>query len=261
MATKLSAGDAQQAAALREEVALANRLLHHYGLGAYEGHVSARVPNTDLVLIRARPAVSLDRVQPADLMLIDLDGNAVEASADYPERVTSWALHTEIYKARPEVASVTHTHQKWCTVFGIAGRDVLPVIHPPTASVAAETWPVYAEAGGTVTTPEQGRRVAEVLGGNVACHLRNHGMVFVGTTVSKAMLAAADAEEQAEVTWRAMLAGTPEPIDMKYLANEVKKRWEPPKEDVRDGVARGEWGNQKWLDDHREASEERGITL
>ena len=247
--------------ALREQVALANRLLHHYSLGAYQGHVSARVPGTDLVLIRARPAVSLDRVQAADLMVIDLDGNVVEARASYPERVASWPLHTEIYKARPEIASVAHTHQKWCTVFGIAGRDVLPVIHPPTASVAADAWPVYDEAGGEVHEPVQGQRVAELLGSSVACHLRNHGMVFVGTTVSKATLAAADAEEQAELTWKAMLLRAPEAIPMRYLASEVKKRWETPKPDVRDGVPRGEWGNQEWLDEHRDASWERGITL
>ena len=63
--------------ALREQVALANRLLHHYGLGAYQGHVSARIPGTDHVIIRATPAVSLERVEANDLMVIDLDGNVV----------------------------------------------------------------------------------------------------------------------------------------------------------------------------------------
>jgi L-ribulose-5-phosphate 4-epimerase len=246
---------------LRGQVALANRLLHHYSLGAYEGHVSARVPGEDLVIIRARPAVSLSRVQPKDLMIVDFHGNVVEYNPEYPDRVNGWSLHTEIYKARPEIASVTHTHQKWCTVLGIAGRDVLPLLHPPTASVAAEAWPVYDEDGGLVHNPEQGQRVAELLGNNVACHLRNHGMVFVGTTVSKSVLAAADAEEQAEITWLSMLAGTPEPIEMKYVEAEVAKRWEPPKPDVRDGVARGEWGNQEWLDDNRDAAWVRGISL
>lgn len=246
--------DDAQLQALREQVALANRLLHHYGLGAYQGHVSARVPDSDLVLIRATPSVSLERVEADDLMLIDLDGNVVQASKRYPGRVGSWALHTEIYKARPEVNAVTHTHQKWCTVFGLAGRDVLPVIHPPTASVAAERWPVYTGTPDAIDSPEKGAAVASWLGGNVACHLRGHGMVFVGTTVSKSMLAAADAEEQAELTWRAMLVGTPEWIEEEYLAADVAKRWEPPKPDVRDGVARGEWGNQEWLDEHRDAA-------
>ncbi len=248
-------------AELREQVALANRLLHHYGLAAYQGHVSARVPDADLVLIRARPAVSMSRVQAADLMLIDLDGSVVEASAEYPERVPAWALHTEIYKARPEVQSVVHTHQKWCTVFGIAGRAVLPVMHPPTASVAAEPWPVYAENGGVVSGVAQAKRVADLLGGGVACHLRNHGMVFVGTTVSKAVLAAADAEQMAELTWQAMLVGTPEVIPTAVMRADIDGRFAPPTPDVRDGVARGEWGNQVWLDEHPDASFERGVWL
>ena len=86
-------------------------------------------------------------------------------------------------------------------------------------------------------------------------------MVFVGTTVSKATLGAADAEEQAEVTWLAMAVSEPEAIEMKYLQVEVDKRWEEPKPDVRDGVARGEWGNQEWLDHNPDASWVRGIAL
>ena len=201
--------DEAQEQALREQVALANRLLHHYGLGAYQGHVSARLPDSDLVIVRAAPAVSLERTEASDLMIINLDGEVVQADERYPRRIGSWALHTEIYKARPEVNSVAHTHQKWCTVFGLAGRDVLPVIHPPTASVAVEAWPVYTGPASAIGSQEEGAAVASLLGGNVACHLKGHGMVFVGTTVSKAMLAAADAEEQAELTWRAMLLGTP----------------------------------------------------
>ena len=253
--------DEAQEQALREQVALANRLLHHYGLGAYQGHVSARLPDSDLVVVRAAPAVSLERTEASDLMIINLDGEVVQADERYPRRIGSWALHTEIYKARPEVNSVAHTHQKWCTVFGLAGRDVLPVIHPPTASVAVEAWPVYTGPASAIGSQEEGAAVASLLGGNVACHLKGHGMVFVGTTVSKAMLAAADAEEQAELTWRAMLLGTPEAIEMRYLESDAAKRWETPKADVRDGVARGEWGNQEWLDTHRDAAYVRGVNL
>ena len=78
--------DDAQVQDLREQVALANRLLQHYSLGAYEGHVSARVPGEDLMIIRARPAVALSRTQPADLMIVDFDGNVVEYSPEYPDR-------------------------------------------------------------------------------------------------------------------------------------------------------------------------------
>ena len=168
--------DAAVVIVLREQVALAHRLLAHYALGAYQGHVSARIPGEELLVVRANPAVALSRTQPEDLMILDFDGNVVDASAAYPDRIAGWAVHTEIYKARPEIMAVAHTHQKWCSVFGIAGRDVLPVLHPPTASVAAEAWPVYDDEGGEVHNPEQGQRLAELLGQNVAVHLRNHGM-------------------------------------------------------------------------------------
>ena len=65
--------DLTQIQDLRQQVALANRLLHHYGLGSYQGQVSARVPGERLVIIRALPAVSLERVVAADLMIIDFD--------------------------------------------------------------------------------------------------------------------------------------------------------------------------------------------
>ena len=76
---------------LREQLALGHRLLHHYGLAAYQGHVSARVPGTDRVLIRAHPAVSLSPVQAAALLVIDPAGNVVRSSAGYPVRAGAGA--------------------------------------------------------------------------------------------------------------------------------------------------------------------------
>ncbi|MEE8518370.1 MAG: class II aldolase/adducin family protein, partial [Dehalococcoidia bacterium] len=73
----------EQLQTLKEQVALGNRLLHHYGLGSYQGHVSARVPNTETMVIRGRPDVSLERVEPADLMVVDFDGNVMESSDEY----------------------------------------------------------------------------------------------------------------------------------------------------------------------------------
>ena len=99
---------------LRETVALANRTLHHQGLTTYAGHASIRIPGTDCILIKPRPHVSMDRVTADMIMTLDLEGAIIDA----PEGAiipVEWSLHTEIYKARPDVGSVVHTHQKWCT--------------------------------------------------------------------------------------------------------------------------------------------------
>jgi ribulose-5-phosphate 4-epimerase/fuculose-1-phosphate aldolase len=239
---------------IRDQVALANRLLHHYGLSTYSGHVSGRVPGTDTFVIKARPEVSLDRVQPSDLMVMDVDGHVMEASNQYPEPVDGWPLHAELYRARPEIASVVYTQQKWCTVFGVAGRDVLPVQHPATSAVAAQPWPVYQAGQAGVTTAAQAQEVAGLLGDNVACHLRNHGMVFVGSSVERALLASVNGEYLAEMTWHAMLLGDPATIPFEYMRVEVEQRSLPSREPVRDGVARGEWDNHVWADQHRESA-------
>jgi L-ribulose-5-phosphate 4-epimerase len=248
---------------LKEQVALANRLLHHYGLATYQGHLSARIPGADRMLIKGRPNVSMDRIRAQDLMSLALDGDIVEASPEFPTRVSEWALHAEIYRARPEVGSVVHTHQKWCTIFGIAGKAVLPMQHPSEAAVAAEAWPVYQETYGSLREVEQARVVARLLGGHVACHLRTHGMVFVGANIERALSAAADAEHQAELTWRAMLIGTPEALPMVFMRGDVERRYtlEETAWDRRDGAARDDWGNLVWLDEHLAAGRERSVQL
>ena len=77
----------------------------------------------------------------------------------------------------------------------------------------------------------------------------------------KAVRGAADAEQQGELTWQAMLAGTPEVIPAEVMRGDIDGRFAPPQPDVRDGVARGEWGNQVWLDEPPDASYERGVWL
>src|SRR5436853_6134726 len=96
---------------LRRVLAQSCSILYRMGLTDYMGHPSARIPGTDKVLIKPRHSLKLramDRVAPEDMMVIDLDGNVVEGSAGPPaERF----IHTCIYRARPEVQSVIHTHQ------------------------------------------------------------------------------------------------------------------------------------------------------
>jgi ribulose-5-phosphate 4-epimerase/fuculose-1-phosphate aldolase len=103
--------------------------------------------------------------------------------------------------------------------------------------------------------------VARLLGDNVACHLRNDGMVFVGSSVERALLASANGEYLAEMTWHAMQLGTPETIPFEYMRSEVEQRSLPSREPMRDGVARGEWDNHIWSDQHLESARIRDTRL
>jgi len=246
---------------LKERVALANRTLHHHGLTTFLGHASVRIPGTDRILIKPRPHVSMDRVTPDMIMTLDMEGNIIDCpkGAIIP---AEWPLHTEVYKARPEVGSVIHTHQKWCTVFGIAGATILPVQHPGMATSVVPPYPVYQESYDIVRSVEQATLVAKTLGDGVACHLRTHGMIFVGVSIHTALTAAINAERQAEMNWLAMQVGERETIGMRDMREAIDNRFLPRPDEVRQGVPRGAWGVQTvWADQNREVLRHRVVQL
>src|SRR5438270_350023 len=95
---------------LRQKVAMGSRVLARFELVDYLGHLSARVSGTGCVLIRARGAEQGDqrRMTPEQVSLVDLEANHLDGEYRPPDETR---LHTEVYKARPDVLAVVHTHQ------------------------------------------------------------------------------------------------------------------------------------------------------
>src|SRR5919202_5698338 len=114
---------------LRALLATSCRILYRLGLSDYLGHPSVRVPGTDRVLIKPKHSSTvrrLDDMTPDRMVAIDLDGNLLEGQEQPPsERF----IHTEIYRARPNVVSVVHTHQPMATLLGIVSMPILPLLH------------------------------------------------------------------------------------------------------------------------------------
>ncbi len=238
---------------LTELVALANRTLHHTGLVTTAGHASHRIPGTDRVLIKRNGVIqrSIGITEPVDILTMDLDGNLLAGEGKLPQE---WPLHAEIYKTRPDVMGVVHTHQKWASVFGIAGVRIRPVLHPFIASSAVLPIPIYDESYDIVRTVQQGKVVAELLGDGVACHLRNHGMVFAAGSLESTVVAAISLEYQAQVTWHAMQLGSPEEIQeipMLFMREAVERR--------RAGQVGNTWNYYKWLDQNTESARLRQV--
>ena len=100
----------------------------------FNGHFSARVPDTDQILINSgasvRSALGVD-----DIIMIDLDGNNVGGGVAPP---IEYHIHTEIFRRRPDVNAVVHTHPLWSTVLGMAGHQLLPVIMQAAVSQGLE---------------------------------------------------------------------------------------------------------------------------
>jgi ribulose-5-phosphate 4-epimerase/fuculose-1-phosphate aldolase len=197
MPADYDAGDERE---LRELVATAGRILYQQGLVDYLGHVSHRVDGTDRVIIKPKFSTRTrghHSVTAADLVVIDLDGRPVEGTERPPAEVF---IHTEIYRARPDVASVVHTHQRTTTLMGVVGAPILPVLHVPSALLddvdEMPTWPSPL----LVTSPERGRQVAAALGAHHACHLQGHGIVAVAPDIKTATVRAVMLEELAQVS-------------------------------------------------------------
>jgi ribulose-5-phosphate 4-epimerase/fuculose-1-phosphate aldolase len=204
------ASDPSTEAHLREQVATSCRILFRLGLADYLGHPSARVPGTDRVIIKPRHSMSVHGMGDlgADQMVvIDLDGNRLEGDDPPPgERF----IHTEIYKARPDVMGIVHTHQTMSTIFGIVSRPILPILHVE-APLVARGIPIYPSPE-LISTPEQGAALAESLGDYSLGHLQGHGIVTVSKTVEESTLFAIFMERLARANYMAAQLGEPRVI-------------------------------------------------
>jgi ribulose-5-phosphate 4-epimerase/fuculose-1-phosphate aldolase len=193
-------------AELRRLVATAGAVLHHQGLVDYLGHCSARVPGTDRVVIKPKHSTqtrSPGRLGPADMIVIDLDGRRLDGDEQPPAECF---IHTEIYRARPDVSAVVHTHQPAATLLGVVGAELLPVLHVPSVltdggRVATWSCPLL------VTTPELGRQLVGALGDAELCHLQGHGIVTVGGDVPRATVAALAFEQLAQANLTILQTG------------------------------------------------------
>ena len=177
-------------------LATATRILvREHMIGPF-GHPSARVPGTDLVAILGHThddIKDLALTDEDDIVVMDLDGEVVAGRMDAPgERF----LHTEIYRARPDVQAVVHAHPMHCIAFSIAGVALRPIWH--LCTVFAEGIPVHGTSI-QVDSPDEGRALASVLGDKRAVLLKGHGVAVVGTSLEDAVVSAVNLERSARL--------------------------------------------------------------
>jgi ribulose-5-phosphate 4-epimerase/fuculose-1-phosphate aldolase len=185
---------------LREDLVTCTRLLVFSGILDYSGHVSARIPGTDHVLIQPRD-MSRAALAPADLLVVDLDGELVEGDVPAPAETD---IHTGVYRARPDVGMVCHGHPTLSTSFTMVDTPLLPMRH--FAYKHPEGLPVHPDPT-HITTREQGDAVAATLGGSDACLLRSHGTVLVANRFDVLFMDCLDLEENAKTLLAATQAG------------------------------------------------------
>lgn len=192
---------------LREQVAWSCRILALGEHGDYTlGHVSARSADGQHMLMK-RYGLGLEEVTPEDVLRLDLEGNILEGRG---RAHLEYVLHSEIYRVRPDVQSVIHTHPPYATAFGATDASLQLLNHD--AVLFKEGLAYFDGTAELIVNPEQGARVAEALGNLRVVILRGHGVLFTGSSVPWATYTALTLERVLRIQSIANSLGTLQPM-------------------------------------------------
>jgi L-ribulose-5-phosphate 4-epimerase len=188
---------------LKLKLAMSSRMLFNAGLVDYSGHISARIPGSDHLLILPHP-VSRATVRSEDMVVTDYDGKLVEGKYKAPSEVF---MHARAYKARSDIHSVAHLHNHMVATLTMVDKPFYPASSNPGAFFGPGALPVYWDPA-LIHTIEQGDAVAKTLGEGDAILLRGHGSMVVAQSVEWVFAACVDLEEAASRFYKASLLGS-----------------------------------------------------
>ena len=194
--------------ALLEDIVVGSRILADFGVLDGFGHVSARHPTNPNHFLMSR-SLAPALVTADDIMEFDLDGNPVDARGRtvFLERF----IHSEIYKARPDVMSVVHTHSPGVIPFSVSKVPLRAMFHNPAfLAVGVPVWDIRRDFGETsmlVANGALGKSLAETLGDKPVVLMRGHGDVTVGPTAKMAVFRAYYTDVNAKLQAQALALG------------------------------------------------------
>ena len=192
------------------ELVVANHVLAKLKVVDAFGHVTMRDPADPQRYLMAR-AVAPATVTQQDIMEFDLDSNPFDGRVGAPsfERF----IHGEIYKLRPDVNAIVHSHSPSIIPFSVSRTPLRPISH--VGAFLSPAVPVYdprATVGPSnllISNQELGKALAETLGGNTAVLIRGHGNVVVAPNVGLAVYRAFFTEVSGQLLLQARLLDGP----------------------------------------------------
>lgn len=194
----------------KEEAARGTRMLFELGFSPSgdAGDVSVRDPETGYVYIsgspRMRPDVyrNLGEYRASDMAVVDLDGNLI---VPWASATVEAPMHLAIYRARPEVNAVVHTHPIWSSAYCICGKNIPLVLPEQQVHLGGE---VVCADYGLVGTDDLGSSIVDALGKDKnAAMMANHGSVTTGRDLDEAFNNAIFLEAVAQKAWLAQMLG------------------------------------------------------
>jgi ribulose-5-phosphate 4-epimerase/fuculose-1-phosphate aldolase len=187
-------------AALKEQLAEAIRMLARADIIDHSGHGSAR-RDAESFYINCG-ASARGTLTASDIVTVTLDGTLVEGSARPP---LEYHIHSEIYRARPDVDAILHTHPRWSTLLTMTGVEYQPVFGQ---GALLGGLPVL-DSPLSINNRPMGERLVATLGGGVAVLLKSHGAVITGGNLVECFALAVYLEENAQRQYMALQIGVP----------------------------------------------------
>jgi L-ribulose-5-phosphate 4-epimerase len=191
---------------LKEELVQLHLELPKNNLAVWTGgNVSARDAETGLVVIKAS-GIRYEEMCPEHMVVMDMSGKVVEGNFKPSSDAYS---HLYIYKHRPDVGGVVHTHSRYATAFAAVGKPI-----PCVLTAIADEFGGEIPCGGFALIGDEaiGKVVVDSIGKSPAVLLKNHGVFTIGKNATAAVKAAVMTEDVAATVWMALQIGTPDVI-------------------------------------------------
>jgi len=191
---------------LKEELVELHLELPKHNLVVWTGgNISARDPETGLVAIKAS-GIRYEEMAPKHMVVVDLDGKIVEGDFKPSSDVYT---HLYIYKNRPDVGGVVHTHSAYATAFAAINKPI-----PVVLTAIADEFGGPIPCGGFALIGDEtiGQVVVASIGNSPAVLLKNHGVFTIGKNAKAAVKAAVMTEDNAKTVWLALQIGVPDEI-------------------------------------------------
>ena len=191
----------------KKKLILAGQVLVDAGQDDFtRGHISVRLPDDPGHFFMKPHSVGLDEITLANILTIDLAGNVVAGTA---RRHSEVYIHSEVYKARPDVACVLHTHPPYAIALSASGSPLNCFSQP--SALFYNSLGTYDDTINLIRTSEMGIRVAQALGGGRGVLLKNHGIVVAGPSIEEVVISALMLENAAQIQMIVEAAGNPGP--------------------------------------------------
>lgn len=189
--------------AARQRLIDAGRILEANGQADLtRGHVSLRVPGDPTHFFMKPHSMGFDEITHENIVICNLEGEKVGGGG---RRHSEVYIHSEIFKARPEVMSVIHTHPTHAVALSATGRPLLPISQP--AAIFHDGLPYFSDTLELIRSQDKGAALAAALGPHKAVLMRNHGVAVVGASVEESTILAIMLEHACQIQLLAQAAG------------------------------------------------------